>query len=82
MQLVRIAIAVAALVLSGYALAQEQKRPPPKPAQRPQVIIQDRSLYGPPPVPHERNYYGPAPGIQPPMERIPPPAPLAQPPIR
>ena len=38
-------------------------------------------MYGPPPPPSsERNYYGPAPGIQQPMERVPLPAPLAQPP--
>jgi hypothetical protein len=56
-----------------------------KPARRPQVIIRDRSLFGPPPLPPsstERNYYGPAPSIQPPMERVPMPAPLANPPIR
>ena len=56
-----------------------------KPAGRPQVIIRDRSLFGPPPLPPsstERNYYGPAPGIQPPMERVPLPAPLSPPAIR
>jgi hypothetical protein len=52
-------------------------------APRPQVIIKDRWLYGPPPPPSSnRNYYGPAPSIQPPMQRVPQPAPLAQPPIR
>jgi hypothetical protein len=55
-----------------------------KPARRPEVITRDRSLYGPPlpPSSTERNYYGPAPGIQPPMERVPLPAPLAPPPTR
>jgi hypothetical protein len=52
-------------------------------APRPQVIIKDRWLQGPPPPPSsDRNYYGPAPTIQPPMQRVPQPAPLAQPPIR
>ena len=56
-----------------------------KRAGRRQTIIRDRSLFGPPPLPPsstERNYYGPAPGIQPPMERVPLPAPLSPPPIR
>jgi hypothetical protein len=93
-----IAIAVAALLAApGYstsASAQQQKASAgPQYAQhrnkagrRPQVIIRDRDreMYGPPlpPSSTQRNYYGPAPGIQPPMERVPLPAPLAPPPIR
>jgi len=82
LHIVRIAVAVAALAVSGSAFAEQHKQPPRKPAQRPPVILDDRSIYYPPPVPHERNYYGPPPGIQPPMERVPLPPPLAQPPIR
>jgi hypothetical protein len=72
---------VGGIVAYGDAQAQQkqrQVRPPPQP----QIIQRDRSLYGPPPpVSPERNYYGPAPTIQQPMERVPMPAPLAQPPI-
>ena len=69
---------VPAAVDSASAGQKKQSRPS---SQRPQVIIKDRWLYGPPPPPSsERNYYGPAPGIQQPMERVPLPAPLAQPP--
>jgi hypothetical protein len=88
------ALAIAAAVAAGptasaaapyeqqVAKRAQQKH---KPAPRPQVIIRDRSFYGPPPLPPsstERYYYAPAPGIQPPMERVPLPAPLAPPPIR
>jgi hypothetical protein len=63
----------------GPAYAERaQKQPRTK---RPPVIIDDRTFRAPPP-PHERSYYGPAPTIQPPMERVPLPAPLAQPPPR
>jgi len=73
---------VLALSLAASANAQQQQKQP-RPAQRPPVIINDPSLSRPPPpLQHERNYYGPAPTIQPPMERVPLPAPLAQPPTR
>jgi hypothetical protein len=72
--------AIATLVAAGVASARQDRKS--RPAQRPHVIIKDRWLYGPPPPPSsERNYYGPAPGIQQPMQRAPLPAPLAQPPI-
>jgi hypothetical protein len=63
----------------GRAEAQQRKqlRPPP---QQPRVLRDRDRYYGPPQQP-ERNYYGPAPGIQQPMERVPMPPPLAQPPI-
>jgi hypothetical protein len=69
-------------VLGGAPAASAQSnQQKSKPAHRPQVIIRDRSLYGPPlPPSSQRNYYGPAPTIQQPMERVPLPAPLAQPP--
>src|SRR5262245_46658042 len=70
MQLVRIALAIAVLTAPGLVAAQ-QRQPQTKAPPRPPVIIQDRSIFGPPPVPHERNYYGPGPGIQQPMERVP-----------
>jgi hypothetical protein len=77
-------VAVAVLVVSAplaSALAKDKKAS--RPPQRPPVIINDPSLSRPPPpLQHERNYYGPAPTIQPPMERVPLPAPLAQPPVR
>jgi hypothetical protein len=89
---IAIAAAVVALPLAGSAGAQSKQKASAgaqykhKPARQPQVIIRDRDrwLYGPPlpPSSTERNYYGPAPGIQPPMERVPLPAPLAPPPIR
>lgn len=88
---IAVAVIVAAPGASTSASAQQKQKASAgaqqkhKPARRPQVIIRDRSLYGPPPLPPsstERNYYGPAPGIQPPMERVPLPAPLAPPPIR
>jgi hypothetical protein len=76
--LVVVAIAAAAIAENASAQQQRQSRPPP----RPQGVIPDRGLFGPPPPPSsERNYYGPAPGVQQPMERVPQPAPLAQPPI-
>jgi hypothetical protein len=69
-----------AMVYGGADAQQQQKQA--KPPQSPQIIYRDRWPYGPPAPPSsDRNYYGPAPGIQPPMERVPPPAPLAQPPI-
>jgi hypothetical protein len=46
------------------------------------VIINDPSLYRPPPPPHERNYVGPGPATAPPMQRVPQVPPLSQPPIR
>lgn len=63
----------------GTAHAQQQS-PPPKAA--PRVILLDPNFNRPPPVPHERQYVGPGPALAPPMERITPVAPLAQPPIR
>jgi hypothetical protein len=72
-------------VLGGLAAAADadaqQSRQRTRPAQRPQIILRDRWLHGPPPPPSsDRNYYGPAPGIQQPMERVPLPAPLSPPP--
>jgi hypothetical protein len=80
-----LALAVLISLLGGLGVvwdaSAQQSRHQTKPSQRPQVIIRDRWMYGPPPPPSsERNYYGPAPGIQPPMERVPLPPPLAQPP--
>jgi hypothetical protein len=65
-----------AAVESAAAGQKYQKQP------RKRVIILDRSLYGPPPPPHDRRYVGPAPAIAPPMPSTPKVAPLAQPPIR
>jgi hypothetical protein len=94
------AAAVAAAPLAPADAQQKQRTPsgaqykssgsqyksrPAAGRRQPQVIIRDRSLFGPPPLPPsstERNYYGPAPGIQPPMERVPLPAPLSPPAIR
>jgi hypothetical protein len=76
-----IAVVLAALAVSAPAAAQ-QKQPPATPAPRPPVVINDPSLYRPPPPPHERTYVGPAPTVAPPMERIPPVAPLSPPPAR
>jgi hypothetical protein len=73
---------------SGYSSGAQYGSKPrsrPAPARRPRAIDRDRSLSDPPPLPPsstERNYYGPAPGIQRPMERVPLPRPLADPPIR
>jgi len=64
----------------GSAEAQQRKQVRPPPPQPRVLRDRDRFFYGPPPQP-ERNYYGPAPGIQQPMERVPMPPPLAQPPI-
>jgi hypothetical protein len=81
MSVVRVLLAIT--LLWGFAAAeaaiagQKYQNPP-----RNRVIILDRSLYGPPPPPHERRYVGPAPAIAPPMDRVPRVAPLAQPPIR
>jgi hypothetical protein len=81
-----IALAVAfAVVLApvvSEAAQKKQTTSQTKSYKRPKVIIRDRDLFRAPPTPHERNYYGPAPSIQRPMERVPLPAPLAQPPIR
>jgi hypothetical protein len=75
----------AAVIAAGAAEARQgstrQERGARPSTQQPNVILRDRWLYGPPPPPSsERNYYGPAPGIQQPMERVPLPPPLAQPP--
>ena len=80
-----LALAVLLSLLGDLAVAwdasAQQSRQQTRPSQRPPVIVRDRWMYGPPPPPSsERNYYGPAPGIQQPMERVPLPAPLAQPP--
>ena len=89
---ITVAVAVAAPGVSTSAGAQQKQKASAgaqqkqKAVRQPQVIIRDRDrwMYGPPlpPSSTERNYYGPAPGIQPPMERVPLPAPLAPPPIR
>jgi hypothetical protein len=73
-----LAVLGAAMAFQGSVGAQQQRKQA-KPPQPPTIILRDRRPYGPPQQP-ERNYYGPAPGIQAPMERVPPPAPLAQPP--
>jgi len=81
MHLVRTLFAIAvlaALTVPGPADAQQKQG---KSERRP-IIITDPSFYRGPPPPHERNYVGPGPTIVPPMERVPGPAPLAQPPIR
>jgi hypothetical protein len=80
-----LALAVFASLIGGLGAAWEagaqQQRQQAKPSQQPRIIYRDRWLRGPPPPPSSnRNYYGPAPGIQQPMERVPLPAPLAQPP--
>jgi hypothetical protein len=81
----RLYILVAALAVLGAAMmahtgdASAQRKKQVKPPLSPRVIERDR-FFGPPQQP-EPKYYGPAPGIQPPMERVPLPAPLAQPPI-
>jgi hypothetical protein len=80
-------VALAALIsvvgspaVSWDASAQQRSQGA-KPTQRPQVIYRDRFRGPPPPPPSsERNYYGPAPGIQQPMQRVPLPSPLAEPP--
>jgi hypothetical protein len=78
--LAALTFAMGALAVTWDASAQQRGRQA-RPAQQPKVIIRDRWLRGPPPPPSsERNYYGPAPGVQQPMERVPLPAPLAQPP--
>jgi hypothetical protein len=81
-----VALAATAVLVGATALAAPhaadagQKRQQSR-QQRPPVIDGDRwRLYRPAPSYPERNYYGPAPGIQQPMERVPLPAPLAQPP--
>ena len=77
-----LAASISALVVVGAAActtaeAQQQTQPRKRP-----VIINDPSVYRPPPLPRDRNYVGPAPAVSPPMQRIPQVAPLAQPPIR
>jgi hypothetical protein len=82
MQSIRTGIAIA-LLTSSVAVATaaaQTKSPPPQAA--PRVIILDPNASRPPPVPHDRTYVGPGPTVVPPMERIAPVAPLAQPPIR
>lgn len=79
-----LALAVLMSFMAGLGAASDasaQQKQQTRPPNQPQVIIRDRWLRGPPPPPSsDRNYYGPAPGIQQPMERVPLPAPLAQPP--
>jgi hypothetical protein len=57
-----------------------QPRRQAKPPQPPRIIQRDWR-YVPAPQPAPRYYYEPAPGPQAPMQRVPMPAPLAQPPI-
>jgi len=71
------AVAVVGTAAPTTVEAQQQAQPRKRP-----VIINDRSIYRPPPLPRDRNYVGPAPTVSPPMQRIPQVAPLAQPPIR
>lgn len=83
MHLVRTALAIAMLVATGaFTTASAQQKQPSAKSQRPHVITRDRSRFRAPRPPHRRTYVGPGPTIVPPMERIPLPAPLAQPPIR
>ena len=81
MSIVHTLIAITGLVslaaLAPASAAEKQHAPSER-----RVIILDRSLYGPPPPPHERRYVGPAPAVAPPMESVPKVPPLAQPPIR
>jgi hypothetical protein len=80
-RLLMIAVLANFVALNAPAASAQSKQQQSRPAQGPQVIIRDRSLYGPPlPPSSQRNFYGPAPTIQQPMERVPLPAPLAQPP--
>lgn len=71
-------LATAGALVIGPAGAQQKKA---KPSDRP-IIINDRSIFRPPPQPHDRTYVGPGPTVVAPMERLPRVAPLAQPPIR
>jgi hypothetical protein len=83
MQSLRIALAIA--ILSGAPavnIAVAQQNQPTQPAPRPRAIIVDPNFNRPPPVPHERQYVGPGAATAPPMERVTPVPPLAQPPIR
>jgi hypothetical protein len=79
-----LAFAVLTTLSGGLGIVSEapaQQRQQTGPPQRPQIILRERGPYGPPPPPSSnRNYYGPAPGVQPPMERVPQPAPLSEPP--
>jgi hypothetical protein len=74
---------VATLAVLGTAMmahadgASAQQTKHAKPTPPPRIIIERD--FGPPRQP-EPKYYGPAPGIQPPMERVPMPPPLAEPP--
>ena len=73
---------LAALIFVGSGVfASVEAQQQTKPRKRP-VIINDPSVYRPPPLPRDRNYVGPGPAVAPPMQRIPQVAPLAQPPIR
>lgn len=82
MHLVRtvLAVAILAALSAGQAAAQEKEARAKN--RRPPIIYNDPSLYRAPPPPHDRTYVGPGPSLVPPMQRIPPPAPLSQPPIR
>jgi hypothetical protein len=81
MQFIRAILATAIFVGSGVFASVEAQQQQTTPRKRP-VIINDPSLYRPPPLPRDRNYVGPGPAVAPPMQRIPQVAPLAQPPIR
>jgi hypothetical protein len=77
---VRAALALTMLATLGGTAVGQQKQPPSQPP--PRVIIIDPNFNRPPPMPMDRQYVGPAPATAPPMERIPPVAPLSQPPPR
>jgi len=68
-------LAVLALGTATSAIAQSSA-PPPPPQPRPPAVLINPYDRGPPPQP-ERPYVGPAPTVQPPMERVTPVAPLA-----
>ena len=72
---------LAALIFVGSGVFASVEAQQTKPRKRP-VIINDPSVYRPPPLPRDRNYVGPGQAVAPPMQRIPQVAPLAQPPIR
>jgi hypothetical protein len=81
MQVIRMLLALAVLAGSGVSAPVSGQQQQAKPPKRP-IIINDRSIYRPPPLPPERTYVGPGPTVVPPMERVPQVAPLARPPIR
>jgi len=71
-----LSVALAALGASMPLLAQSNQPAPTPPPRPPVIILNPNDLTRGPPAPAERQFAPPPPSLAPPMERVPPVAPL------